>query len=253
MSIIEKTEESLKQILERLSNPFFLSLLISFFTYNTKVTLAILFYNNDDMVLHQGKDLINYISTELNQPYSYGLPITFASIYTILFPFLKSGWKIFISYVGNKSDFLIKKQANQAPLSPGQSEELRAMNFDLKSINTQYHFRTVVQQSNFSGTWNLFINPNKTQTDFSIIDDKVVKWHGKNYRIESFCINESLKKATFILFSEQHLFPSFYFELLGFDWTHDNLKIRKTHEGSFYIPLIGLSHDKVGIILDRLT
>lgn len=97
---MDRVTEIYNAIKERLTSPFIFSYIVAFFTYNWKVTVALLFYNQQEIEAAGYSSLFKFIQDNANHTDTLLCPLLFAALYTLIYPFLKLGINAFQTWIG---------------------------------------------------------------------------------------------------------------------------------------------------------
>src|SRR5690349_12089557 len=112
--MVESINEFIKNFRERLSSPFFFSFIVSWVSFNWKVTVALLWYNSK-LYPNEG-DLIKFIETNTSNDQSVWLPLLGAVLYTGVIRNLVSAFVAFGSKWGGDLNLNILK-GSKVPMS----------------------------------------------------------------------------------------------------------------------------------------
>ncbi len=226
-SLVPKEETVSQLILDRLSSPLFFSFVISFFTWNKNITLALLFYSNSTLLKLYNMDLIRYISYEFSKCGTVLIPFCIAIGYTIVSPISKEIIEFIRIKIENVSNYHKLKEHKKDPLTLEESLTLRNNSGKLKDQIEKYKIWTEINDSNLSGSWNIYISKHDTDVygahrgipldrENYIIEEinfngNVVIWKKESYNMISFVIDEFREKLTFVLLKNN--FPVYFFDL----------------------------------------
>jgi len=108
--MMESVNEFLKNFRERLSSPFFFSLIVSWILLNWRVTVALLWYNSE-LYPNEG-DLIAFIESNTSFLNSLGYPLLGALLYVGLIKNLVSAFVAASSRWGGDWNLRILKKSN---------------------------------------------------------------------------------------------------------------------------------------------
>jgi hypothetical protein len=110
---MENLSEFWKEVKERVSNPFIFSFVMLWLIYNWKITVAILFMNEKEIILAGHKSIIGYLEAQIPN-IEFWLPVGFAALYCILFAVSKEIIRVVnasINRVGSDVYFFVSKNS----------------------------------------------------------------------------------------------------------------------------------------------
>jgi len=101
---MSKIDDLLNGFKERFSNPFVLSFIISWLIWNWEVSIALLWYDTDQLA--DKETIFSFVESNLSWRKSLIYPLIFALIYTIIWPFFSSSISLFLTWVDKKREEL---------------------------------------------------------------------------------------------------------------------------------------------------
>lgn len=91
---METISDFLKDLKDRLSNPFISSFVISWLLTNWRITLSLIFYNQDELILDDYTSFTDLILRNSGWINMLFIPLGFSLLYTFGFPYLKAYIKL---------------------------------------------------------------------------------------------------------------------------------------------------------------
>ena len=101
---MEKVSEILNNIKDRLSNPLIFSFICSWLVYNWEISVALIWYDNKQIKACGCNSIFDFIQHQLSREGSFRYPLIFAICYTFLIPLIKSGIKLFYTWISKLTD-----------------------------------------------------------------------------------------------------------------------------------------------------
>lgn len=136
----EKLKDIYENIKDRLSNPLIFSFIVSWLVYNWEITVALLWYDKDQIKAEGYKSIFEFIQYQLNSKcFSFIIPLILALVYTFIMPYIKE----FVDFT-NKVALLIGKKLKAQFLKDGLQLEISNLENKLKSVG---------DNSFLNGTW----------------------------------------------------------------------------------------------------
>lgn len=86
---MDKISDFLYDLRDRVTNPLFISFIISWLIYNWKIPTVLLFYKQSDLKWELCKTYVEFIECNLNIWRSFLIPLFYAIGYTFIFPVLR--------------------------------------------------------------------------------------------------------------------------------------------------------------------
>lgn len=148
MSTLKELYTDLK---DRISNPSILSFTISWLILNYKIPIGLIFYKISDLDKYHNATYFSLISDETNIWHLIWIPLIVSAFYTLIFPFVKAGIRIFNSWLITKTDGAVFHYTKNHKIS---IEEHTARLFELQETKGQYvaliaSEQTLTIQNNF--------------------------------------------------------------------------------------------------------
>ncbi len=97
---MDKLKDILNNIKDRFTNPLVFSLICSWLIFNWQITVALLWYDSNQIEKSGFKNIFDFICDKTNQQYSLLYPLCFAIGYTVLMPIIKNLIRAFYSWAG---------------------------------------------------------------------------------------------------------------------------------------------------------
>lgn len=101
---MDKLNDIFKELKQRLTSPLIFSFLLSWAVINWRVTIGLLFYKMENLPKDQYVSYIDLIVKNYGPWHYYFYPIIIAVGYTFCFPFIRSGIKLFQSWLNRETD-----------------------------------------------------------------------------------------------------------------------------------------------------
>lgn len=101
---MDKLNDVFKELKQRLTNPLILSFFLSWLIINWRVTIGLIFYKIEDLPKDQYQSYSDLIVKNYGPWHYYIYPFLIAVGYTFCFPFIRSGIKLFQSWLNRETD-----------------------------------------------------------------------------------------------------------------------------------------------------
>lgn len=101
---MDKLNDIFKEIKQRVTSPLIFSFLLSWIIINWRVTIGLVFYKIEDLAKDQYQSYTDLIVKNYGPWHYYYYPILIAIGYTFVFPFIRSGIKLFQSWLNRETD-----------------------------------------------------------------------------------------------------------------------------------------------------
>jgi hypothetical protein len=111
LDLRERVEDVIKNAKDRLTNPFFFSFIISWVIWNWEVTIALIWYDIQQIKAAGYSNIFDFIRC---QTYSFWLPVICAIGYTVLAPFFRNGLSVLHAWVNSKGNDYVFKFTKQS-------------------------------------------------------------------------------------------------------------------------------------------
>lgn len=121
----ERFESLFDSVKERVSNPLIFSFIFSWLIYNWRVTLALFWFDKEDLKAKGFTNLIDFIVCTLTSNDTWYVPLSIAIVYTILMPILKMLLEWFNAFILKKTNTSLFKITGETPISLKELQELR--------------------------------------------------------------------------------------------------------------------------------
>jgi len=168
-----------KDLRDRVSNPFIVSLIISWFISNWPITIALLFYDSGDVKLDGFRSFNHLITFHATWLSTVVIPLISASVFTFGFPYLKSFIKLYNAEIASNNETEILRKTKQGSMPIAKFIKLRdehISNIDLLNKLTEEESAYLVENA-------------KLKLENSELDKRLTK--SENLSVSS---NEELKR-----------------------------------------------------------
>jgi hypothetical protein len=109
---MDTLKDFLTDLKDRISNPLVSSFVISWCFFNYRIPVALIFYKQNEIHWDKHKSFIDLIDSRQSNWRMIIFPALVAIGYTVLFPFIKAGIKIFNSWLTSATDTNILERTN---------------------------------------------------------------------------------------------------------------------------------------------
>lgn len=114
-----------EELKERINNPFFGSLVLSWLVCNWKIPMILFFYKSEDLA-KGGTNFIKIIEGYWTWHHSIAIPLVFALGYTFAYPYFKDFVKVYLARISLKTDQKLLEVSNIAKVPVAKFIETKA-------------------------------------------------------------------------------------------------------------------------------
>ncbi|HEY5824423.1 MAG TPA: hypothetical protein VIT44_08665 [Cyclobacteriaceae bacterium] len=122
---MERLSDVVNNVKERVTNPFIVSFLLSWLVVNWKITVALFWWDTQQIVDSGNLTIFQFIAREASRSESYLHPLYSALIYTVCSPFVFGGFSVLTAFAIKLSNKYIFQVSQDSPVSFEKYIELK--------------------------------------------------------------------------------------------------------------------------------